>query len=125
MFPACLTVCLSVSSIPAVACVRQRHLECLSSWLASGSFTERSSHLRLLQAKLLSSERALVVAKSGLEGASAQASALRQQLSTEQRRISTLSTDLKHAGSYPLPELPSILSQHPTHPVMLPLNCKY
>ena len=86
---------------------------------------DKSSHLTLLQAKLSASERALVVAKSGAEGAAAQASALRQQLSTEQKRVSTLSTDLKHAGSYPLPELPVILTQHPTHPFMLPFKCKY
>ena len=58
------------------------------------------------QAKLSASKRALAAAKSGAEGATAQALELRQQLSAERKRTSTLSTEIKHAGKHPLPELP-------------------
>ena len=44
---------------------------------------KRGSHVNLLQAKLSASDRALAVAKSGAEGATAQAKQLRQQLSAE------------------------------------------
>jgi hypothetical protein len=57
--------------------------------------------LTSMQAKLSVTERALAAAKSGLEGAAAQASELREELSAERRRAAALSNDIKDSGVTP------------------------
>lgn len=57
--------------------------------------------LTSMQAKLSVTERALAAAKSGLEGAAAQASELREELSTERKRAAALSNGIKDSGATP------------------------
>lgn len=54
-----------------------------------------------MQAKLSVTERALAAAMSGLEGAAAQASELREELSAERRRAAALSNGIKDSGVTP------------------------
>lgn len=57
--------------------------------------------LTSMQAKLSVTERALAAAKSGLEGAAAQASELREELGAEGKHAAALSNGIRDSGVTP------------------------